>query len=142
MIRDTAWRKSAATRLQFARMQRTGRAWRLQNLRVKVYAPAENSTYLHVPVRAVRRAAGALIPKQTFPAERTAAAVARARFRLIGYFDIYCHGRKLARENVALPLVVSDGHAELRAILTFTASPSHHLCSIHTYNTVHARGGA
>lgn len=49
----TAQGKSAATRLQFARMQRAGRAWRLQNLRVKVYAPAEN-TYLHAPVQAVR----------------------------------------------------------------------------------------
>lgn len=104
-LRDTtAWRKSAATRLQFARMQRAGRAWRLQNLRVKVYAPAEN-TYLHVPVQAVRRAAGALIPKQTFPVERTGAAtVACARFRLIGYFDIYCHGRKLARKMYTSPL--------------------------------------
>lgn len=54
-----------------------------QNLRVKVCAPVEN-TYLHVPTHR-DTAAGALIPEQTFPIERTR----DMRFRLISYFDIY-----------------------------------------------------
>lgn len=45
--------ESTAARLQFTRIAGAGRAWRLQNLRVKVYASAEN-TYLRVPAQAVR----------------------------------------------------------------------------------------